>query len=287
MLPNLTLQQLAYLREYHRHGNVTAAARELGVAQPTLSQALAEIERRLGLGLFERRGRRPHFNEAGLRTVSFAEEVLGRAESLGRWLRDYREGRSGALNVGMIDAASLYVLPAAVESFRARYPEVELHLTVDRTAVLLDGLRSSALDLAFVVGPVSEEFRAVVLREEPLYLYGPPDGRDPAAVDWLLYRSGRQTRALIDSGLARLGIRPRVALESDSPEVLRQLVALGLGASVLPEGVAEAGATPLRRHRPEPVAHRTLLALNRTDAGPDRRAEAFLVLALASGEGGD
>ena len=187
----------------------------------------------------------------------------------------------------MIDAASLYVLPAAVRQFRDQHPNVELQLTVDRTAILLDQLRRSDLDLAFVVGPVAEAFLAddfdsTELREEPLYLYGPPDETSPEAGDWVLYPVGRQTRALIDEGLARRAIRPNVTLESDSPDVLRQLVALGLGWSVLPEGVAEAGPQPLRRFSDEPIAQRTLLALRRTGVAADPRVDAFLELALGS-----
>jgi DNA-binding transcriptional LysR family regulator len=280
----LTLQQLAYLRELHRSTTVTAAANHLGISQPALSQALAGIERRLDVTLFERRSRRLEFTEAGRRTATFAEEILGHAEALERWLAAYRQGRAGSLRVGMIDAASLYVLPAAVRQFRNQHPDVELQLTVDRTAILLDQLRRSALDLAFVVGPVTEQFTATELREEPLYLYGPPDATAPEAGDWVLYPTGRQTRALIDEGLARRAIRPRVTLESDSPDVLRQLVALGLGWSVLPEGVAEAGPQPLQRFSDEPIAQRTLLALRRTGVEADPRVDAFLELALGSNE---
>ena len=157
---NISLQQLAYLRELNRTATVTAAAQTLGVSQPALSQALAEIERRLDVPLFERRSRRLDFTEAGRRTAAFAEEVLGHSESLERWLAAYRDGRAGSLRVGMIDAASLYVLPAAVRQFRDQHPDVELQLTVDRTAILLDQLRRSDLDLAFVVGPVAEAFLA-------------------------------------------------------------------------------------------------------------------------------
>jgi DNA-binding transcriptional LysR family regulator len=288
-LPNLTLQQLTYLREMDRSNTVTAAAQTLGVSQPALSQALVEIERRLDVTLFERRSRRLELTEAGRRTVNFAREILGHAESLERWLAGYREGRAGSLRVGMIDAASLYVLPAAVRQFRRQHPNVELQLTVDRTAHLLDQLRRSDVDLAFVVGPIAEAFLAddfigTDLREEPLYLYGPPEDTDPELGDWVLYPTGRQTRALIDEGLARQAIRPHVTLESDSPDVLRQLVALGLGWSVLPEGVAEIGPQPLTRFSDEPIAQRTLLALRRAGTDADPRVDAFLALALGANQ---
>ena len=281
MASHLTLQQLAYVRELERADTVTAAAQRLEVSQPALSQALAELERRLEVDLFDRRGRRLRLTEAGERVARFAEEVLGQADALDRWLNSYRLGRSGTLRVGMIDAASLYVLPAAVRGFRAAHPDVELELTVERSGVVLDQLRRYELDLAFVVAPVPEDLEATPLVDEPLYLYGPPDDDDPAAGDWVLYPTGRQTRSLIDEGLARLAVRPNVTLESDSPEVLRQLVALGLGWSVLPVGVAEAGAAPLRRFNDDAVAVRTIVAVTRPGADPNPRRDAFLGLAIA------
>jgi len=145
-LPNLTLQQLAYVREVQRAETVTAAAQRLEVSQPALSQALVEVERRLGVSLFDRRGRRLRLTEAGLRTARFAEEVLGQAEALARWLEAFELGHSGTLRVGMIDAASLYVLPWALRAFRDQHSEVELQLTVDRSGVLLDRLRRFELD---------------------------------------------------------------------------------------------------------------------------------------------
>ena len=284
-LPHLTLQQLAYVRELERSETVTAAARQLEVSQPALSQALAELERRLEVGLFDRRGRRLRLSEAGERVARFAEEVIGQAEALDRWLDEFRAGRSGTLRVGMIDAASLYVLPSAVRAFRTRHPEVELRLTVERSGPLLDQLRRYELDLVFVVGPAPEDLDATELVEEPLYLYGPSGDADPEAGDWVLFPTARQTRALIDEGLARLGIRPSVTLESDSPDVLRQLVALGLGWSVLPAGVAEGGAEPLRRFSDEPVGARSIVAVTRAGADADPRRDAFLELALAGEEG--
>jgi len=281
VLPHLTLQQLAYVREVERAETVTAAASRLGVSQPALSQALAELERRLEVSLFDRGGRRLTLTEAGDRLVRLADDVLGQAEAFERWLDGYRLGRSGTLRVGMIDAASLYVLPAAVRGFREAYPDVDLELTVERSGVLLEQLRRSELDLAFVIGPVIDDLEVTPLVDEPLYLYGPPGADDPAAGDWVLYPPGRQTRALIDEGLARLGTRPRVTLESDSPEVLRQLVALGLGWSVLPVGAAEAGAEPLQRFSDEPVGARTIVAVTRAGVDADPRRDAFLELAMS------
>ncbi|HLZ71820.1 MAG TPA: LysR family transcriptional regulator [Dehalococcoidia bacterium] len=284
--PNLHLQQLAYLREVARQGSLTRAAEALHVSQPALSQALAELERRFGLALFERagRGRRP--TAAGQEVIAFAEETLALAEALAQRLAAYRGGNAGPLSVGMIDAASLYVLPAVVRRFRDEHPQVELKLTVATSEELLARLRAFALDLAFVVGPAeAPDLHAVEILREPLYLYAPAGhALDPRAARWVLYPEGSHTRGIIDAAFARAGIRPDVALESGNPQVLRQMVAMGLGWSVLPPAIAESGPEAAGLRRDEVLAERPLCVVRRRASPPDPRAEVFLRLALAAGQ---
>lgn len=277
---SIHLQQLTYLREVERAGTFTEAARRLHVSQPALSQSLAELERRVGLPLFEARGRRRELTEVGREAVRFASEVLGRTAEFRAWVESYREGGAGTLTVGMIDAASLYALPDAVREFRDAHPEVRLQLIVDTSSALVERLQRYELDLAFVVAPVTGEFDAVEVGREPLHIYAPTgDERPVEEADWVLYPAGSHTRQQIDEGLARLGVVPRVTLESHNPQVLRQMVELGFGWSVLPPAVAGDGPR-LRQGRQ--VAVRTLLGLRRQGAVPDPRAEAFLGAATRS-----
>ena len=282
---NLHLQQLVYLRELQRRGGVTEAARALHVSQPALSQALAEMESRLGVALFEREGRRRRFTAAGREVLAFAEEVLAKAEDLHRRLEGQRRGERGELRVGMIDAASLYVLPQVVRRYKRERPEVTLSLTVAPSRQLLQALRRYQLDLVFAVGPVEDEaFTGEVIRREALVIYAPPEskGRDPRRAEWVLYPPQSRTRALIDRAFQKKGIVPRIALESGSPEVLRQLVALGLGWSILPEAVAAGAPVRLRRVLKTPLTHRELLAYRRHGAPDDPLAEEFLARARQS-----
>ena len=276
---NLHMQQLAYLQAVERWGTLTEAARRLQVSQPALSQSLSQLERRLGVPLLERAGRRRRLTETGLEVARFASEMLGRAAELRDWIREREAGRTGTLRVGMIDAASLYVLPETIRDFRAGYPDVHLQLIVEPSGVLLERLARFELDIAFVVGPAPEGYRSSEVLREPMYLYSPPGTlEEPGRGDWVLYPRGRQTRLLIDEGLALHGLWPRVTLESDNPAVLRQMVALGLGWSVLPPAIAEAGEPSLRAQRRELVAERTLLAVRREHALDDARVSEFLRL---------
>lgn len=281
---NLHLQQLAYLREVARRGSLTAAAVELHVSEPALSQALTELGRRLNVALFARAGRKRRLTVAGAEVLRFAEETLAGAEALSRRLDALRDGDGGTLSVGMIDAASLYVLPDVVRRYREAHPDVDLKLEVDSSDALVGRLRAFALDLAFVVGPVEDaDLDAVEISREPLHIYAPPGaGDEPRTARWVLYPKGRRTRQIIDDAFARLGINPAVILESDNPAVLRQMVMMDLGWSVLPPAIAEdvAGTSSVRRG--EFVAERPLCAVRRRASPPDPRAAAFLALAVES-----
>jgi len=196
-------------------------------------------------------------------------------------------GDAGSLRVGMIDAASLYVLPEVIRDYRAAHPRVELHLRVDTSAALVAALRAFELDVVFAIGPADADFLGIEVLREPLHLYAPPGAVDastpPADAEWALYEPGSRTRAIIDAGLARLGIRPRLSLESANPQVLRQMVELGLGWSVLPPGVAEgadvAHVVSAAKRGPR-VAERVLVAMRRASAPEDPRVDALLHLAV-------
>lgn len=279
---NLHLHQLAYLLAVARTGGVTRAAEVSHVSQPALSQALAELERRLGVPLLERAGRGRRLTPAGQEVAAFAERVLADAAGLERTLVAYSSGDGGVLRVGMIDAASIYLLPEAIRAFRAAYPAVDLRITVETSGELLRRLRAADLDLAFVVGAAGQpDLRSTEIAREPLFWYAPAgDSRPIEEAGWALYPAGSRTRRLIDDGFARLGIRPRITLESAHPEVLRQVTVMDLGWTVLPPTVADASPAGSVRQG-DRVTERPIDAVVRRTAAPDARVERFLALAVS------
>jgi DNA-binding transcriptional LysR family regulator len=279
---NLHLQHLNYLRAVEESETLADAARTLRVSQPALSQALDEVEKRLGLTLFERSGRRRLLNQDGRAAADFAREILGRSELFAEEIRRRREGEGGVLRVGTIDAGSLYILPEALRRFRRVVPGVDLRLTVATSSELEESLLSHDLDLAFVIddGRGDRELRREPLVEELLYLYGPGGAAAPLEEDdWVLYPARSHTREEIDRELSRRGWIPRVRLESSNPQVLRQMVSLGFGWSVLPRAVAEIGPKALVPASKQALARRQIAISRRATATGDSRAEKFLDLA--------
>mgnify|MGYP001825115742 CR=1 FL=1 len=268
MLPSLTIQHLDYLVAVTEFPTWAAAAADRGVSPSALSQGLAELERRLGIPLFERDGRRRVPSRHTGEVVAYARRVLADTRDLGRWLDDLETGTAGELRLGMIDAA-LGHWPDVLPRIRAEHPDVDLHLTIGPSATLLDQVAANELDLAVVVAPreLSASFEWVPLMDDPLAVYAPADttvGPPPTWGPWVTFPPTSHTRRLIDRALAHRGAPTTVTSESNQPEVLKEMVHLGLGWTVLPIVQAETGPQPLQRATPEPLLTRSLLAARRS-----------------------
>jgi len=244
-LLNLTVQQLAYLVAVADHETFSEAAASLGVTTSALSQGLAELERRLGIDLFERRGRRQILREESGEVLAHAQRVVTDTRDLGRWVAAVRQGGVGRVRVGMIDAAAVHHLHDAMTSFRARRPDVDLRLVVAPSGELLEQVRRGDLDLAVVVDPGEvEDLDVTPVLTEPLVLVAPEDqpiGTASTWGPWVLFPRGSQTRSVIERALVARGATVDVVAESHQPDVLREMTRLGMGWTVLPESQSGRG----------------------------------------------
>lgn len=270
----LTIPQLTYLVAVADHETFAEAATSLGVTTSALSQGLAELERRCGVDLFERIGRRQVLRDDAAEVLAHARRVVTDNRDLARMLADRHAGRAGRLRVGMIDAAAVTHLPERLRTFRTSAPEVELHLVVAPSGPLLEQVRRGDLDLAVVVTPDDEDG----LELEPLLTetivvvppegveVGPPSSWGP----WVLFPRGSHTRALIEAELLRRGAAVEVVAESHQPEVLREMARLGMGWTALPE--PQAGGSVER----VALTERRLVAVRRRDRVPVAAADRLL-----------
>ena len=253
-LPDLSIRQLEYLVAVAEEPTWAVAAHRVGVSASALSQGLAELERRVGVTLFDRDGRRRTVRPGASPVVAHARQVLGLTHDLAEWADRLRTGRSGALRLGMIDAAAVVHYPDQLRRYRSEHPDVDLRLRVAPSAQLLELLVAGDLDLVVCVEPPTQvdgiEVTAVLT--EDLAVYGPPDVRPGSPATWgpwVLFPAGSHTRAIVVEELRQLGAPIDVVAESHQPEVLREMVQLGVGWTVLPTSQAEHGDRPLQRRR--------------------------------------
>ena len=279
-LPNLTVQQLEYLVAAAAAPTRAAAAAGLGVTPSALTQGLAELERRVGVPLFERHGRQTRLRPQAAEVLAHARRVVAETRDLARWAETRRSGSAGTVRLGTIDAVAVHHRADAIRRHRRVSPDLDLRLTVAPSGALLDSLRVGDLDLVVCVEsadpPVGID--TVICLEEPLHAYAP----DGAAVGapatwgpWVTYPDGSHTRSVIAAGLMAVGAPFEVVAESNQPDVLREMVRLGMGWAVLPEAQAEAGVESLERVRRLPIGVRRLVVARRSGAPPDAAVEAL------------
>ena len=277
VLPDLSIRQLEYLVAVSESSTWAVAAESVGVSPSALSQGLAELERRLGVPLFERDGRRRVLRpEAGV-VLAHARQVVGLTGDLTRWAERVRQGQEGEVRVGMIDAAAVVHFPEVLRSFRARRADLELRLSVGPSAALFAELVAGRLDLAVGVDP-PEPVPGIDLEPllvEALAVFAPP-GVEIGAPDtwgpWVLFPEGSHTRSTIEEELAARGATVSLTAESHQPEVLEAMVELDLGWTVLPVSRtrAEDPATgPV-------IGHRQLVAAVRAGSPLSPAVEALL-----------
>jgi DNA-binding transcriptional LysR family regulator len=239
LLPDISIRQLEYLVAVADAPSWAVAAERVGVSPSALSQGLAELERRVGVELFEPRGRRRVLRSSAAPVLDHARRVVGLTRDLVDWSDRIRTARAGRVRVGMIDVAAVVHFPDVVGGFRAEHPDVELRLSVAPSATLLDDLRDGELDVVVCVDPPRARpgIDVTLLRSEPLVVMAPAGttiGEPGTWGPWLLFPEGSHTRHRIAERLRELGAPLRIAAESHQPDVLQQMVVLGLGWTVLP-----------------------------------------------------
>lgn len=273
----VTTQQLQYLVAIEAAATWGDAAANLGVSPSALSQGIAELERRLGVRLFERDGRRRVPTRDHAEVLRYATRTVAATHDLERWLVRRRGGEAGTVRVGMIDAAATHHYRRALRHFRDARPDVELRMSVAPSGDLLRQLRRGRLDLVVCVRPAETPPGVTVeaLFDDPLAVLAPPD-TDPGSPPeqwgpWVTFPEGSHTRALVASALRSAGAAFEVVAESHQPEVLREMVLLDIGWTVLPTAgdprLAELVVVEAA------VASRQLVLARREHASPDAAAD--------------
>lgn len=241
---SLNFNQLRLFLAVAEHGGMTRAAEAVFVSQPAVSASVAELERQLGVPLLEHVGRRVVLTDAGRTLADYAQRIFTLAGEARRAMDETRGLEWGSIVVGASTTIGIYLLPAVMGVFHARYPAITLSLLVENTDLVLERLHEGALDLALVEGPVVGDAFVVTPYQEdvlvlvtapthPLALRGNASREDLAAAPFLMREAGSGTREIVEAALRAHGVIPAVAMELGHTEAIKQGVAVGLGISIL------------------------------------------------------
>jgi DNA-binding transcriptional LysR family regulator len=249
----LSLHQLRCFLATYEHGSLTAAAEELGYAQPSVSEQVRALEKSLGVQLFRRVGRGVVPTTVADTLRPHAEKVLAAVEEARQAVTSVKSFETGTIRFGMFGVARLYAGAGLIADVLARYPGVRVELVGQNSSEVAEDLRRGRLEAAMlaVAGVQSEGIDILpVAREELVYV-----SADPARVAMPVtahrlslatlvmpettWRAEDSTRQLLRQMLHETGRNPQTRIEVEDVETAVELAGLGLADTVIPKGAAE------------------------------------------------
>jgi DNA-binding transcriptional LysR family regulator len=242
----MELRHLKTFRKVAQVLNVTRAAIELNYAQSSVTSQIKTLEADLNVSLFERVGRQIRLTEAGQRLLPYADRILDLAEETQRTIIDGDEP-VGGLAVGSIESITSYRMPALLEMFHHRYPDVRLSLRSTPCGEITDALRQGMIDVGFLMDEKTDHqgLMSVLLCDEELIVVAAPDDpltfRDTATLGDLrtakviAVEPGCAYRDLFELELRKGSFASPAVLEFGTIEAIKRSVMSGFGISLLPK----------------------------------------------------
>jgi DNA-binding transcriptional LysR family regulator len=310
----LDVTRLRVLVAVARYGSVTAAARALNYAQPSVSHHLARLEAETGTKLIQRAGRGIRLTDAGRLLAERAAEVIGRLDAAENELAAYTGLRAGRLRLAAFPSALGTIVPAAAAMLREGQPGVDLRLTEAEPPEALRMLRAGYVDVALVFryspgadGPDAERQEAslaagnpaagpdmslpddqadgIDVTDEQVHLVTSAQATAEPSADLASYARHRwiagcdRCRANLLRQCALAGFTPKIAFTTDDYVAVQALVAADLGVSILPALALRAARHPGIRTVPLTAARRYVFAVRYGDP-PDPPAVNLLLEVL-------
>jgi LysR family hydrogen peroxide-inducible transcriptional activator len=267
----MEIHQLRYFVAVAEEGSFSRAAARVRVAQPSLSQQIRKLEAEVGQPLFDRLPRSVVLTEAGHCLIDYARKILSSIDDARRCVAELKAEIGGKLAVGAIPTIAPYVLPKLVRKFQEHYPAVTLEIVEDVTDGITRRIEAGELDVALAsTCQPSPTLRRESLGNEPL-LALVPEGHplakkiqvemdDLKSQRFLLLHEmhclSRQVHHLLESR----HLQPEIALAGSQLGTIANMVAAGIGVSIVPQLMVNHQATPGCVSRPfaPPVPEREL-----------------------------
>jgi DNA-binding transcriptional LysR family regulator len=249
----MTLEQLRIFVAVAEKQHVTQAARELNLTQSATSAAIASLEERYDIKLFDRIGRGIVLTHTGRTFLSEARAVLARARSAEQTLRDITALKGGKVVVAASQTVANYWLPPRLQAFQAAHPGIDVTVRIANTERVASDVREGLADIGFIEGDIDDAALSArrIDGDALVVVIGP---RHPFAkhrklpadwltqTPWILREPGSGTRDMFERALKKRGLRLSdlaVQLELASNEAIRTAVESGLCATALSDLVVE------------------------------------------------
>ena len=243
----MKLQQLRYVWEVAKNDlNVSVTAQALFTSQPGVSKQIRLLEDELGIEIFVRSGK--HLTEitgVGQHIIRMAGEILAKSRTIKEIAQEYSNKDHGSLTIATTHTQARYALPNVIQKFRAKYPNVALHMSQGNPEQIAELAVSGAADFAIategmelfkdlVMMPCYRWNRSVVVpKDHPLEKKGPLTLEDLAEFPIVTYVFGFTGRSKLDDAFSHAGLSPNVVFTATDTDVIKTYVRLGIGVGII------------------------------------------------------
>jgi len=241
----MDLRQLEIIRAIADTGSFTAAGARLNVSQSAISRQILLLEDEFHERLFVRLGRRLQITPVGEALLQLSNRVFDDIHDTIAAISDRQKTLTGEIRLVGGMTVCLYVFPPLLKEFKKNHPHVDVKVATGGVQRLLRRVRTRRADLALLTLPINDPaFTTVpVLREELLLVMPaghPLSKKDSVPVEalvgqpFIVFEAGSNTRRTIDEFFVREQIKPNVVTETENVEIIKSMVASGLGISIVP-----------------------------------------------------
>lgn len=237
-------QQLRYFLEVAKTKNITTAARNLYISQPSLSQQIINLEKELEIPLLIRHSKSVALTDAGEQFAIHAMRIINGMEQLSELMQRHSLLKEGTLRIGMLFIGGYVHLLQLLEAYRQVHPALNYRLTIDGSSALLNQLLSRSLHAAFLIGvenqlQIHEELHyqkvmddyyvAVISTKNPLSRREILTVEDLRNEPIIMPAPSSAFRRRLDQLFARAGFEPRILCETSQTDLMNQLTSQNFG----------------------------------------------------------
>ncbi|HHU20209.1 MAG TPA: LysR family transcriptional regulator [Bacilli bacterium] len=243
----MELRQLKYFIEVAEREHMSEAAEHLNVAQSAISRQITNLEKELGVQLFERKGRNVKLLPIGRVFLTHVKDAIKAIDYAKLQMDEYIDPERGTIKIGFPTSLASSILPELLSEFKLAYPNIKIQLQQGTYHELIDIIKERELNLA-ILGPVVYDdplIKGQSLFYEKMYLLLPTQHRlsnrksiylnELKEEDFVLFPKGYIFEKLIVDACHSVGFEPNIVAEGLDLDAIKGMVAAGIGLSILPE----------------------------------------------------
>ena len=223
-------------------GSMTAAAKALYISQPTVSQAITELETHYGIKLFERLSKRLFITKNGARLLSYARHITSLVNEMEQVIKNPEE--LGCMTIGASLTIGECLLPALIRTFSTKYPHFQVNAIIKNTLDIENLIALNTVDLAIVEGMVhsadiiiepfeNDELALVCGKDHPLYNVKTVSPAAIADINFIVREKGSGTRELFENAMSANEIKWRPAWECNGSDIIKSAALNSIGVAVI------------------------------------------------------